>query len=278
MQRIQPIQRARQVFLLMGSLVALSLLLMVLDSRDVLDPVKGVAGDMIAPVSRALTEAGTGLNIGGERLGDSELARELEAVRAERDRLFAENAMLREQVAEIDQLRAQLGFQQAHPELSSVTANVIGRDPEGTEKYILIDRGSADGLRVGMPVVSPDFLVGEIVEVDANRSKVLLVIDAAFQTGARLQVSRGTGIVYGQWQTGGRAEMRHVPIETEVNPDEVIVTSGASLLIPEGLVIGRILEIHRDELGSEITISVLPLVDFDELETVTVVTGVREQE
>jgi rod shape-determining protein MreC len=274
MQRSQPAQRARQLFLLIGSLVALSLLLIVLDGRDYLDPVKSLAGGVITPVSRALTNAGSSLNSGSETDGD--LADQLDKVTRERDELAAENARLRELVAEVDQLRSQLGFEENHPELTAITAAVVGRDPTGVEKFILIDRGSNDGLEVGMAVVSPNFLVGEVIEVDANRSKVLLLIDAAFQTGARLQISRGTGIVYGLWQAGGRAEMRHVPIDTEVDPDENIVTSGQTVMIPEGLIIGKILEMRRDELGSEIALSVLPLVDFDTLETVTVITGERE--
>lgn len=277
MQRSQPVQRVRQIFYLVASLVALSLFLTVLDGRDMLDPAKGLVGGLISPVSQTLTDAGSSLGSGGSTVpGDSELARQLDEITRERDELAAENARLREMVVENDQLRSQLGFQQAHPELTAVTASVTGRDPGGIEKFILIDRGSNDGIRVGMAVVSPNFLVGEVTEVDVNRSRVLLMIDAGFQTGARLQLSRGTGIVYGLWQAGGRAEMRHIPIDTEVNPDEVIVTSGRSLMIPEGLIIGKILEIHRDELGSEITLSVLPLVDFDALETVTVITGERE--
>lgn len=276
MQRSQPIQRARQVIYLVGSLIALSLLLTVLDGRDMLDPVKSLVGGFVTPISRTLTDAGSSLNSGSSSASDSELEQRLEDVTRERDELAAENARLRELVAENDELRSQLGFQETHPELTAVTASVIGRDPTGVEKFILIDRGSNDGIQVGMAVVSPNFLVGEVTEVDENRSKVLLMIDAGFQTGARLQISRGTGIVYGLWQAGGRAEMRHIPIDTEVNPDEAIVTSGRSLMIPEGLIIGKILEIHRDELGSEITLSVLPLVDFDTLETVTVITGEQE--
>jgi rod shape-determining protein MreC len=253
--------------------VALSLLLTVLDGRDMLDPVKSLLGGFVTPISRTLTGAGASLNSGSSADGD--LSQRLEDVTLERDELVAENARLRELVAENDELRSQLGFQETHPELTAVTASVVGRDPAGIEKFILIDRGSNDGIRVGMGVVSPNFLVGEVIEVDENRSKVLLMIDAGFQTGARLQISRGTGIVYGLWQAGGRAEMRHIPIDTDVNPEEIIVTSGRSLMIPEGLIIGKILETHRDELGSEITLSVLPLVDFDTLETVTVITGER---
>ena len=274
MQRVQPVQRARQLILLIGSLLVLSLLLIVLDGRDVLDGPKSLVGGLVTPIGRALTGAGSSLN--SDSNVDGDVLQQLEDVTRERDELAAENARLRELVAEVDQLRSQVGFEETHPELTAVTAAVIGRDPTGVEKFILIDRGSNDGLEVGMAVVSPNFLVGEVIEVDENRAKVLLMIDAGFQTGARLQISRGSGIVYGLWQAGGRAEMRHIPIDTEVNPEETIVTSGRSLMIPEGLIVGKILEVHRDELGSEITLSVLPLVDFDTLETVTVITGERE--
>jgi rod shape-determining protein MreC len=202
---------------------------------------------------------------------------ELDAITEERDRLVAENARLKEQVADIDELRERLEFKQAHPELQVIQANVISRDPQSLEKFIIIDRGSGDGVAVGMAVVSPNFLVGQVVEVDPNRSKVLLLIDSAFQTGAVLQNSRGAGIVYGRWQYGDRAVMRHVPLETETAPGELVVTSGLTAGIPEGLVIGTTNELERDQLRNEIEISVIPLVDFDTITTVTVIVGAVQE-
>jgi rod shape-determining protein MreC len=267
--------RARQAAVLAVLLVAASLLLIVLDGRNMLDPVKGVVGIVIAPVSRGLSDLGQRIAPGPR--GDAELMAELDAITEERDRLLAENARLREQVADIDELREQLEFKQAHPELQVLQAGVISRDPQSLEKFIIIDRGSGDGVEVGMAVVSPNFLVGQVVEVDPNRAKVLLLIDSAFQTGAVLQSSRGAGIVYGRWQYGDRAVMRHVPLETETAPGELVVTSGQTAGIPAGLVIGTTNELERDALRNEIEISVIPLVDFDTLTTVTVIVGAVEE-
>lgn len=266
--------RTKQIIGLVSVLISLSLALILLDNRDMLDPVKGAAGDVISPVSGYFNDVGD--RISGDGPSDSELARELEQVTAERDRLLAENAELTELVSEVEELREQLGFQQSRPELETVTANVLASDPESLEKFLIIDRGSEDGLSVGMAVVSPNFLVGQIVEVDPNRARVRLVVDNSFQTGARLQNSRAAGILYGEWQSGGLAELRHIPLDTEIVQDELVVTSGRTSGIPEGLVIGRILELDRDQLGNEITISVLPLTDFDSLNTVTVILGQRE--
>lgn len=266
--------RARQIIGLVAALISLSLVLILLDSRDMLDPVKGAAGDAISPVSGYFNDLGERISDDGP--SDSELAQELAEVSAERDQLLAENAELTELVAEVQELREQLGFQESRPELETVTASVLARDPESLEKFLIIDRGSDDGLGVGMAVVSPNFLVGQIVEVDPNRARVRLVVDNTFQTGARLQNSRAAGILYGEWQSGGLAELRHIPLDTEIVQDELVVTSGRTSGIPEGLVIGRILELDRDSLGNEIAISVLPLVDYDSLNTVTVILGDRE--
>lgn len=263
--------RARQVVALAAILVAVGLLLIVLDGRNLLDPVKGPAGRAIAPVSGALSDLGQ--RIAPSPRGDAELMAELDAVTEERDRLIAENARLKEQVADIEGLQAQLEFKQVHPELQVLQANVVSRDPQSLEKFVIIDRGADDGIEVGMAVVSPNFLVGQVVEVDPTRSKVLLVIDSAFQTGAVLQSSRGAGILYGRWQYGDRAIMRHVPLETEVTPGELVVTSGLTDLIPAGLVIGSTHELERDALRNEIEISVIPLVDFETLRRVTVIVG-----
>lgn len=274
MQRSQPLDRFRQIIFLVASLLILSLTLMVLDDREVLDPVKSLFGTVISPVGETLSDFD--FSIGGNPPPESELERQLNEIVEERDALLAENTRLREEVADINELREQLDFQQQHPELETLTANVTSRDPQSVEKFIIIDRGTEDGVEVGMAVVSPNYLVGQVIEADPNRAKVLLVIDAGFQTGARLQTSRGAGIVYGLWQAGGRAEMRHIPLDTEVASDELVITSGRSLLIPEGLIIGRVMETQRDELGNEITVQVLPLVDFDDLETVSVIVGPRE--
>jgi rod shape-determining protein MreC len=262
----------RRNLVLVFTLVLVSLSLLLLDARDALDGPKSVVARGVSPVGSALTRAGDRVRGIGDR-SDGTLQEQLREVSEERDALLAERARLIEQAAEVEQLRELLGFQQSRPDLELLQADVISRDPQSREKFIVINRGSDDGVEVGMAVVSPHYLVGQVTSVEPNRARVLLVIDAGFQTGARLQIARHEGIVYGRWQAGGRVTMRHLPVDTEIVDGELVVTSGRTEHIPPGLVIGVILEQATDQLRNESELEVLPLVDFDELIAVTVITG-----
>ena len=263
---------ARRNLAVIAAVVVAALLLMFADTRGWLNAPKRVADAVVSPVSSALTSLGMG--IGNDKPGgDPSLRQQLDEVTAERDALLAENAKLKELSSEVENLRQQLNFQESRPDLTYVTAEVISRDPESREKFVIINRGSDDGLQVGMAVVSPNFLVGQITEVEAHRAKVLLIIDSGFQTGGRLQMARAEGIVYGLWQEGGRVEMRHIPYDVNIDDREVVVTSGKSAGIPEGLVVGKVMEIKKDQAKNETVVEILPLVNFDSLESVTVITG-----
>ncbi|MCO5176103.1 MAG: rod shape-determining protein MreC [Thermomicrobiales bacterium] len=263
---------ARRNLAVIAAVVVAALLLMFADTRGLLDAPKRLADNVVSPVSSALTSLGMGIGKDNPG-GDPTLRQQLDEVTAERDALLAENAKLKELSSEVENLRQQLNFQESRPDLTYVTAEVISRDPESREKFVIINRGSNDGLQIGMAVVSPNFLVGQITEVEANRAKVLLIIDSGFQTGGRLQMARAEGIVYGLWQEGGRVEMRHIPYDVNIDDREVVVTSGKSAGIPEGLVVGKVMEIKKNQAQNETVVEILPLVNFENLESVTVITG-----
>jgi len=262
----------RSTLVLLAGLVLVALFLMLLDSRNRLDGPKSLVVTIVSPLGETLTNLGERVSNIGES-GDRDLRQQLDDVTEERDRLLAENAELRELGREVEQLRDLLEFRQANPQLDLVTADVVGRDPSSREQYVIINQGSNAGVEVGMPVLSPHFLVGQVTEVEPDRSRVRLVIDSGFQTGARIQGVEAEGIVYGRWQFGERAIMRHVPVDVEIGTDALAVTSGKTERVPAGLVIGKVMEVHRDEVQNETTLDILPLVDFTELSSVTVITG-----
>ena len=262
----------RSTLVLLAGLVVLALFLMLLDSRDRLDGPKSLIVMLVSPLGESLTDLGERGSSIGEG-GNDDLQQQLDDVSEERDRLLAENAQLRERGREVEQLRDLLEFRQANPQLELVTADVVSRDPGSREQYLIINQGSNAGIEVGMPVLSPHFLVGQVTEVEPDRSRVRLVIDSNFQTGARIQGIEAEGIVYGRWQFGERAVMRHVPVDAETGTDALVVTSGTTQRVPAGLVIGKVMEVHRDEVQNETQLEILPLVDFAEVSSVTVITG-----
>lgn len=251
--------------------------LLMLDRRSLLDPLKGAVERPVLALSERFTSVGEGIRHFSQRFGNvADLRAENERLQAENDRLRSAEARVKELERENAQLVKQANFAVTYPDLKSVPARVIGRDPTSVEKVLVIDRGSDDGLVVGMPVVSPDFLVGLITEVYPQRAKVRLIIDQDMQIGVLLQDNRGAGVMYGNWQQGGRLIVKHIDRDAPVAVGASIVTSNLTNHVPKGLVVGFVTKVTKDTQTDSLQLEVVPYVNFDGLESVSVIlTGER---
>jgi rod shape-determining protein MreC len=248
-----------------------------LDNNRALDPLKSGLHDSLMPAADVFDRVGRG----GE--SDSDIARELERVRVERDALLAENANLKAINAEVNQLRDQLEVQDQHPEWKMLSARVVGTDPSNQQKFLIIDKGSKDGIQKGMAVTSPYYYVGQVVIVEEHQARVMLTIDMSHKVGAKLSEAGAEGVAYGMWQRGGRMELRHVDRDARPREGEVVLTASSSDVktakVPGGLVIGKVEgEPVLDNQTDSLTIQVLPVADFDNLKVVSVILNGGETE
>jgi len=231
----------RRALTLIVVFVLLASSLVVLDRRSYLEPVRSGLDEIFTPVTSTLYDL---VNRPGSQ---TDLEAELESVRSERDTLVAENAELQAANEALQQQVREESAESRYAGVDLVKANVIGRDPTGTQMFIRIDVGSNDGVKPGMAIVNPDLYVGQVVEVSETTSKVMLIVDSSQQVGAMLLDTRSDGIVYGQWQQGGYLVMHHVQSDTVPDEGEWIVTSDFSQTqtrqvpsnIPIGTVIGE---------------------------------------
>lgn len=267
---------SRQTVTFVALFIAACAILVALDQQNRLGPVRAPVERLVEPFALLFDRAGGSVGSIGEG-APSDLERRLEEVTAERDALLAENVRLRELQEEVAQLQRQLGFQQSRPEFQLVTGNVLGRDPNGLQQVIVIDRGSNDGVRKGMAVISPDFLIGRVTDVSADRARVTLLIDATSQVGARLESTAGEGVLYGRYQHGELLELRHLDPDAEVHEGDLVVTSGRTALVPEGLVIGKVATARRNVQRDTLSVSVTPLVPYDNLQAVSVILSDRDR-
>jgi rod shape-determining protein MreC len=150
-----------------------------------------------------------------------------------------------------------------------LAAAVIGEDGSPWFRTVLIDRGSADGLREGMPVVATDGVVGQLVRVAAGSSRVLLLTDHASSVAALVQRSRARGVVKGAG--GRRCAMEFTLHEEDVKVGDTVVTSGIGGIFPKGFPVGEVTMVRKGELGIFQTIEVRPRVDIEKLEEVLVI-------
>ncbi|MDP9365767.1 MAG: rod shape-determining protein MreC [Chloroflexota bacterium] len=259
----------RQTLALVVLFVATSLAFIQLDNRRALDPVKDGVYGLLAPALDALDAVGGGTD------GGSPLERELAVLKTENAQLLAENARLKGEVRETNDLRLAAGLPKELPNWRFLQARVTLRDPAGFQKLFQINRGRADGVAVGMAVVAQGTnYVGQVTEVQERTAKVMLIVDASQTVGARLD-DGAEGVVYGMWQNQGRLELRHLERTAEPNPGETVLTTDNSLIstsgVPGGLILGRVGdEVEQNRQSDLQTVPVIPLIDFDKLQVVTV--------
>lgn len=173
-------------------------------------------------------------------------------------------------------LRNLLEFQKNITE-QVVAAEVIGKDPSTWFKTVIIDKGKADGLTKGLPVVMPQGIAGQVIEAANHYSKVMLIIDRNSAVDALVQRTRARGVIKGE-STTDQCRLDYVLRKKDVRIGDIIVSSGSDGVYPKGLRIGRVSEIveHDGDIFHEVFIT--PFIDFEKLEEVLVVLDVRKHE
>jgi rod shape-determining protein MreC len=147
-------------------------------------------------------------------------------------------------------------------------AQVIGVDPTGWFRSVIVNKGKLDGVRVDMPVVSARGVVGRIVSVSPHYAKVLLIIDQNSAVDILVQRSRDRGMVKGMFTEVCRVD--YLVSTSDVAVGDVVITSGLGGVFPKGLLVGQVTSV--DETPGELFKEVLvkPAVDFSRLEEVLI--------
>jgi len=188
---------------------------------------------------------------------------------AENRRLRAELTAQVELRQENQRLRALLGLVEEKP-LPTLAARVIAEDASGWFRTIEIDRGSADGIREGLPVVNAAGLIGRVVRTTPHAARVLLITDASSAVAVLVQDQRIRGVCRGQ---GGALALDFALVQDVIQVGDGVVTSGLGGIFPKGLLVGYVSGVQREQFGLFQTIEVEPAVDFTRLEEVLVLLG-----
>lgn len=187
-------------------------------------------------------------------------------LRRENDALKLRMAQLEGKAAEAERLAALLHFRQSQADVPMVAARVIGGGPSNASFTIALDRGEHDGIRKDMGVITPDGVVGKIIETYPNTSQVLLLTDKESGVGAKLADS---GI---QSPVGGLGEpilaMKYFPNDDDVSVGAHVVTSGMDRIFPRDLPVGTITEIKPGNPFKQIRVK--PAANLEKLEEVLV--------
>jgi rod shape-determining protein MreC len=195
---------------------------------------------------------------------------DLAALRQQNLALKSTIASLTEAQAENARLGALLNLKRAL-QLPMTAARVIGRPTSSWEGSLVIDKGSADGFKVGMPVIAAGGLVGQLVEVAPNASKVRLITDRNSGVAALIQSSRAPGIVRGSIE--GDLSLDFLDRSLKPKVGDTVVTSGIGGVFPKGIVVGDITFIKDQRTDPFPEIVVTSRVAIQNVEEVLVITS-----
>ena len=153
--------------------------------------------------------------------------------------------------------------------LPVIGARVIAYDPTLWSRSAIIDQGKAQGVKDGLPVLAPQGIVGRIVGVYPEYSKVMLIVDRKSSADAMVQRTRVRGMLKGKG--GNRCSLEFVPKSADVQVGDLVLASGLVGLYPKGLVFGKVTAANKKNPGVFQEIEVTPNVDLSTLEEVLVV-------
>jgi len=206
--------------------------------------------------------------------------RDIVSLRTRNNELEAQVSQLQAQVIELQQrvneteiLAALVDFSRSNPESTYKAAAVIGRDPSPFLHYIIINRGSNDDIRRGMPVVTNQGLVGRVDSVIADAARVQLITDPASSINVYLQNAKTDAVLLGS--VTGDVSLDMISQDAAIEPGDLILTSGLGGGYPSDLIIGQVVTMRSLEFELFQQATVQPAVDFSRLQIVLVITNFR---
>ena len=190
---------------------------------------------------------------------------------AENSNLQVQIVELQQQVTEAQLLSTLVDYERRHVENQYIAASVIARDVSPFMHYVIIDRGSDNGLRKGMPVITQQGLVGTISAVTAGAARVQLINDPGSSINVLLQQSDEEAVLNGQ--ITGELEAGMISQSATVLPGELVMTSGLGGNYPANILVGQVLTVRNEASALFQTASVQPAVDFSQLSIVLIITN-----
>ena len=239
-------------------------------------PVTTAVGVVTAPLQKFATGVG---GFFGKGLG---YFTEFDELKAENEELNRRNRELEQLVRdaqlaieENNRLRAQAGQPARARDLTTLTAEVIARNPGDWATVLTLDKGSSHGVEEGNAVITEDGLVGYVNSVAPNYCTITTVVDVEMQCGALITRTRDSAIAEGSYELMADGDLRlsYLTEDASVAIGDTVETSGAGGVFPKGVMIGTVESVLPEENGISYYAVLRPFVDVETVTNVSIVTA-----
>jgi rod shape-determining protein MreC len=273
------INAKRLFFLIVLLTVTLAVMRYTIPGQTWFTPLGSKFRDVLAPAQSGLTWASRQIqNAVSMPVALYKATERNKALERQVEQLQSEIVVLNECKAENQRLTELLNYKQVMAQrYDLLVASVIARDPDNWFATVTLNRGSREGVRENMAVLTHQGLVGRVINATEERCEVLLITDPRSGVGALIQEIRTPGIVEGNVGSTGTARIIHIPNDAQVAEGQVVVTSGNGSIYPKGLPIGRIVSVSDESAGLFKRADIQLFAKMYQLEEVFIVTRVHPE-
>lgn len=243
------------------------------------NPIKTVAGTVVIPLQDGVN------SIGGWFTNKADLLKSVKSLKSENaklkrqvNELSQENSLLAQNKYELTRLQDLYKLDKDYSTYKKIAARVIGKDTGNYFNLFTIDKGSDDGIKVDMNVISGGGLVGIVFDVGRNYAKVRAIIDDESGVSASFANTSDSAIVSGDLKKidEGLINITGIDINAEVSAGDMVVTSQISDKFLPGILIGYVKSVSKDSTGLTKSGTLIPVVDFKHINEVLVIKQLKE--
>jgi len=233
---------------------------------------ENIASNIISPIQNSLIYLKNKIN------GNDAFFENIDKLKAENEELKKKNTELEENLRELEivktentTLKEYLNVSEKYTEYKTKPAYVINRDISNYSRTIIINIGANDGIKENMTVISSEGLVGYILSVTDNTSKVQTIVDTSSATSCLMSTTRDSIICKGTLEDTSMLKAMYIPIDATIIEGDSIETSGIGGIYPKGIYVGKVSKVISTKNIADRYIKVETGVDFERLETVLVI-------
>jgi len=250
-----------------------SLFLMIISSSPAIKVIRGTVFNIFTSISSGFNEVRHFILDSWNSINTmKDLKRELQLAYEKINLLQDASVTIAALQSENNYLKDLLGYSK-RLKWKNIPAQIIVKDPRYYFNNIIVNKGANDGVNIHMPVIAwqegQSGLVGKVIETGAHSSKIMLITDQNFWASGMIEKSYYTGLLHGQGTRNQHLEFVYVDRNARANFGDMVVTSGQGGLFPKGIPVGVIMNVEDARYGPYYKkITVLPVVDFNKLESV----------
>lgn len=261
------------------SVLCVILVLLSFKFTDRFATVKTALGSVVTPMQKGINSVGRYISDKTDLFHSKEsLLAENKELRQKLSDLSYDNKILARENTELENYRELYKLDKKYPDYPKVAARVISRDGNNWFHVFTIDKGKKDGIKVDMNVISGNGLVGIVSEVGSSYAKVRAIIDDKSNVSAMFEATGETCMVKGNMESiyHGYIDVEMISNSAKIKDGDEVVTSHVSDKFLQGLSVGYVKDIVSDESAQSKTAHLTPVVDFDQLENVLVITQLKD--